>query len=56
MLGRSDREQLAFAAEQGRCLITNNPQDFPAICIEFYEQGLPFSGVSGVHIRCNGTM
>lgn len=47
MLGRTDREQLAFAGEQGPCLITNNPQDFPQLCDEFEEHNRPHAGVIG---------
>ena len=47
MRGRSDREQLRFAGEQGRCLITSNPPDFARLCNEFADEGLPHAGVLG---------
>jgi|SRR6185437_13603071 predicted nuclease of predicted toxin-antitoxin system len=48
MRGRSDREQLLFAGEQGRCLITNNPRDFSELCIAFEADHLPHAGVLGL--------
>jgi predicted nuclease of predicted toxin-antitoxin system len=47
MLSRTDREQLLFAGEQGRCLVTNNPKDFPELCEEFALLRLPHAGVLG---------
>lgn len=43
--GRSDREQLAFAAEQDRVLVTRNRGDYLHWTREFYHGGLPHSGV-----------
>lgn len=43
--GRSDREQLAFAAEQDRVLITRNRGDYLYLTREFYRAGLPHAGV-----------
>ena len=43
--GRSDREQLLFAAEQDRVLVTRNRGDYVYLTREFYRAGLPHRGV-----------
>lgn len=43
--GRSDREQLEFAAEQDRVLITRNRGDYLYLTREFYRAGKPHRGV-----------
>ncbi|HUG41748.1 MAG TPA: DUF5615 family PIN-like protein [Longimicrobiales bacterium] len=43
--GRTDREQLAYAAEQDRVLITRNRGDYVYLTREFYRAGLPHGGV-----------
>ncbi|HSH46954.1 MAG TPA: DUF5615 family PIN-like protein [Longimicrobiales bacterium] len=43
--GLPDREQLAFAAEQGRILVTRNRGDYLYWTREFYHGGLPHRGV-----------
>lgn len=43
--GRSDREQLEFAAEQDRVLVTRNRADYLHWTREFYHAGLPHRGV-----------
>lgn len=43
--GRPDREQLAFAAEHGRVLVTRNRGDYLHWTREFYHAGRPHSGV-----------
>jgi predicted nuclease of predicted toxin-antitoxin system len=43
--GRSDHDQLAFAAEQDRVLITRNRGDYLHWTREFYHAGLPHRGV-----------
>lgn len=46
--GLSDEEQLAFAAAEGRCLVSRDYKDFPRITGVFGEQGLPHRGVLSV--------
>lgn len=43
--GRPDREQLEFAAEQGRILVTRNRGDYLHWTREFYRAGHPHAGV-----------
>ena len=43
--GRSDREQLEFAAAQDRILVTRNRADYLHWTREFYHAGLPHRGV-----------
>lgn len=43
--GRSDEEQLAYAASQGRVLITHNITHFPGIYDEWWEQGREHAGI-----------
>jgi predicted nuclease of predicted toxin-antitoxin system len=43
--GRSDHDQLAFAAEQDRVLVTRNRGDYLHWTREFYHAGLPHRGV-----------
>ena len=43
--GRTDREQLDLAAEQGRVLVTRNRADYLHWTREFYHAGRPHSGV-----------
>ncbi len=43
--GRSDREQLEFAAKQDRILVTRNRGDYLHWTREFYHAGLPHRGV-----------
>lgn len=43
--GRTDVEQLRYAAVQGRCLVTVNCKDFKPLALRFAEQGLPHAGV-----------
>lgn len=43
--GLSDRQQLEFAAEQGRVLVTRNRSDYLHLTREFYHAGLPHGGV-----------
>lgn len=43
--GRTDREQLAFAAEQDRVLVTRNRGDYLHWTREFYHAGRPHRGV-----------
>jgi predicted nuclease of predicted toxin-antitoxin system len=43
--GRSDHDQLAFAAEQDRVLVTRNREDYLHWTREFYRAGRPHRGV-----------
>lgn len=43
--GFTDLEQLQFAATKGRTLITRNRDDFIKLTVDFYQAGLPHSGV-----------
>ena len=43
--GLSDREQLEFAATEGRCMVTRNRNDFLLLTREFVGKGLPHAGV-----------
>jgi predicted nuclease of predicted toxin-antitoxin system len=43
--GLSDEEQLAFAAAEGRAILTHNIQDFVPLVEYYFEQGLPHAGV-----------
>jgi hypothetical protein len=41
----TDREQLAFAGREGRCIVTRNGAHFIALTAEFLAEGLPHAGV-----------
>ena len=45
MLGRSDREQLEFAADQGRCLLSQNIAHFVVVHGQFMRGGLDHAGI-----------
>lgn len=45
MLRASDAEQLAFAARQGRCLVTRNAQDFIALSRVVIRDQVPHAGI-----------
>jgi predicted nuclease of predicted toxin-antitoxin system len=44
-VGRTDREQLEYAAEQGRVLVTRNRSDYLHWTQEFYHAGAAHAGV-----------
>jgi predicted nuclease of predicted toxin-antitoxin system len=43
--GRTDEEQLRFAAHAGRAIVTINGAHFVALTSRFYEEGQPHAGV-----------
>jgi pyruvate/2-oxoglutarate dehydrogenase complex dihydrolipoamide acyltransferase (E2) component len=43
--GRTDAEQLAYAASEGRCVVTADCRDFERLTAEFLEAGRPHAGV-----------
>jgi hypothetical protein len=45
MRGATDAEQLAFAAEQGRVLVTHNRLDFEELAVGYYEEGRTHGGI-----------
>lgn len=53
--GLTDAEQLDLAAEDGRCLITGNIEDFVALTHAYQAEGRRHTGVIGVpsSIRTN---
>jgi predicted nuclease of predicted toxin-antitoxin system len=44
-MGLGDAEQLAFAAGQGRCLVSANARDFRRLGRDAIEQGRPHAGI-----------
>jgi predicted nuclease of predicted toxin-antitoxin system len=44
-LGKSDDEQLAYAAAQGFVLVTHNRAHFEALASEYLEQGRSHAGI-----------
>jgi hypothetical protein len=45
MLGRSDREQLEFAAAHGRCLVTQNIAHFVVLHGQLMREGIDHAGI-----------
>jgi len=45
MLGKSDGEQLAFAARLDAAIVTHNRGDFEKLFQQSIEQGIPFAGI-----------
>lgn len=43
--GEADGAQLAFAAAQGRCMVTYNRGDFVVLARQYAESGTPHAGV-----------
>ena len=44
-IGSTDEEQLAFAASQGKTILTHNRADFEALAQRYYEQRRTHSGI-----------
>lgn len=44
-LGKTDREQLAFATALGRCILTHNRVDFERLHLQFIEERNPHAGI-----------
>ena len=44
-LGTSDAEQLAFAARQGKTILTHNRVDFEVLARSYFEAKKPHSGI-----------
>jgi len=45
LLGRSDRDQLTFAAQHGRCLVTQNIAHFVVLHGQFMREGIDHAGI-----------
>ena len=45
MLGRSDREQLDFATQHGRCLVSQNVAHFVVLHGQFMRSGINHAGI-----------
>lgn len=44
-LGQEDSEQLAWAARQGRALLTHNRNDFEELALTYFEHAQPHCGI-----------
>jgi len=44
-VGKTDSEQLEFAASLGRCLVTHNRVDFERLHLQFIEEGREHCGI-----------
>jgi predicted nuclease of predicted toxin-antitoxin system len=44
-LGKTDSEQLEFAASLGRCIVTHNRVDFERLHLQFIEEGREHCGI-----------
>ena len=44
-LGRTDREQLEFAASLGRCILTHNRVDFERLHLQYMKEDKQHSGI-----------
>jgi hypothetical protein len=45
MLGAGDEDQLAFAADNGRVLVTHNRVDFEILARRYFDEGRSHSGI-----------
>jgi hypothetical protein len=46
--GLTDEEQLLFAGQEGRCIVTRNTKHFAPLSKQFEDQGPPHAGVACV--------
>jgi predicted nuclease of predicted toxin-antitoxin system len=53
--GWSDEHQLRIAAEEGRCFVTRNRDDFAMLTVRFLEVGAPHAGVLVVSASLRGS-
>ena len=53
-LGLGDMDQLVFAADQGRCLVSGNARDFCRLAHAAVEQGRPHAGIVLCSSRLRG--
>ena len=44
-LGRTDAEQLTFACDRGKAILTHNRVDFEALARIYFEESRPHSGI-----------
>lgn len=44
-MGLEDRDQLLFAAEEGRAIVTRNQRHFAPLTLEFQRRAMPHAGV-----------